>query len=297
MKQNKRPSLKNLKAFEAVARKRSYTEAGHELNVTHSAIIQQVRALENFFEISLIDRSDGVFNLTRAGQKLSDHLNRAFVNIDRAVEEVWKESDDRPLRVTMTPSFAAEWLMPKLQEFRSLHPHINLELDPTFKPLPLDRHPIDLAIRYGEGNWSDGISEPFLKTPRVVVSASTLVGLDSIKSETDLCAYPWLQELGTNELEDWVARRGGKISKKPDTVLLPGNMTLPTMRNGGGIAFTALLLVESDVKAGKVQVLFEDEDQNGQLGYYIVRPRGFQRPSCAKFSKWLYDVAATSKPS
>lgn len=286
----KRPSLRSLKAFEAFARTGSYTEAGRELNVTHSAVIQQVRSLEGFLRVRLIERPTGAGLLTKDGRKFAAKLGEAFEEIDQAVDHLLVKDEARPLAVTTTPSFASEWLLPRLQDFRNRHPRIHLEIRPTFEILPLNRNPIDIAIRYGRGNWDDGTSELLIRTPFVVAVSSSLIPKGATLREAEFSSLPWLQELNTNEVEAWFVSRGISVAAQPEVVHLPGSMILPTMRTGGGIACTSLALVEEDVRSGSVTILYSEGERRADQGYYVVRPRQPLRKAAQRFASWLLSV-------
>ena len=285
----KRPSLRSLQAFEAFARNQSYTKAGVELNVTHSAVIQQVRSLEAFLGIHLVDRTRGSECLTENGQAFAESLTNVFVTMDRSLDRLLEEEKRSPLVITTTPSFASEWLLPRFPQFQRQHPGVDVEINPSFAIQPVDSHPIDIAIRYGRGDWSDGKSRLLISTPFVVVAAKKLIPDSSMMSKAELATLPWLQELGTREVESWLEERGHIIDTRPEVVFLPGGMILPIMRQGGGIACTAKALIEDDLRLEEVTILASEEEENSAQGYYLVRPRGYHRWSSDLFSRWLID--------
>ena len=102
--------------------------------------------------------------LTPAGLQLAATLETAFAAMRRAVDEITGADAARPLQVSMTPSFAVSWLMPRIAEFRHRHPEIVLMLNPTPDLVELAPGGIDVAIRFGDGNWAGLQSEPLLAT-------------------------------------------------------------------------------------------------------------------------------------
>ena len=124
------PSLPALRAFEAAARAGSFSAAARELNVTHAAIAQHVRAIESQLGTSLLIRSGKKMALTEAGTRLAQELSSGFGQIIAGVREAAFDAAGSPLKVTVTPSFADNWLMPRLCSFWERHPEITLSITP-----------------------------------------------------------------------------------------------------------------------------------------------------------------------
>lgn len=285
------PSLSSLRAFVAVAENKSLSGAGRELNVTHAAISQQVRALEAFLGRQLVVRDGRGIALTPEGTQLYNGLSQGFETILETVEELQREDAARPLNITMTPSFAVSWLMPRINDFRHKHPDIELMLNPAADVVELRPGGVDLAIRFGNGEWAGLDSELFIPTNFVVVGASSLIGDRAINRPEDILDYPWLQEYGTNELTIWLERQGVVPKGKLNITHLPGYMVLEGLRRGEGISATAKVFVESDIATGNLRILFEDGVYPG-AGYHLVTRPGVKRPPLKAFLKWLRDLRA-----
>jgi len=279
------PSLNSLRAFAAVAETGSFTKAGDALNVSHAAISQQVRALEARLDAPLIERSGRGIMLTDAGGQLARELQTGFETIAKAVASLADEDLTRPLQITMTPMFAATWLMPRLTDFKHRHPDVELMLNPTVEIVELEPGGVDLAIRAGTDRWPNLHSELLVDTDFVVVAATSLIGDSNIKEPRDLITCPWLQELGTNEVNRWLSAQGVIPAERLNITHLPGYLLLEGVRNGDGVAATARSFVEADVKAGRMQILFENARDD--TGYYIVRRHGVMRPPLKAFVNWL----------
>lgn len=125
------PSLSALRAFHAYATTGSVVEAGMRLNVSHAAISQHVRTLEEELGVQLIDRSGRAGVLTTNGTHLSEALELGFGAITRTIRAMSDADSDRPLVVTTTPAFAARWLLPRLAQFRAEYPGSDMVIDPT----------------------------------------------------------------------------------------------------------------------------------------------------------------------
>lgn len=285
------PSLNSLRMFTAVAEAKSLSAAGRALNVTHAAVSQQVKALEQALGLKLIVREGRGVGLTSDGARLYDGLRSGFETIMETVDELTRVDQLRPLNITTTPSFAVSWLMPRISDFRHKHPDIELMLNPTAEVVELAPGGIDLAVRFGKGDWPGLESELFISTNFAVVGASCLIGECTISSPEDLLEYPWLQEYGTNELTIWLERQGVVPTGKLNITHLPGYMVLEGLRRGDGISATAKTFIEPDIEAGSLKVLFEDGVYPG-TGYHLVTRPGVHRPPLKAFLSWLRAMRA-----
>lgn len=283
------PPLAALRAFSAFVEHGNMERAGEALNVTHAAISQHLRALERALGVALFDRSGRALELTEEGRRLADALALGFGAIETALRELSGRDAARPVHVSVTPSFAAAWLMPRLSEFRLAHPGISLTIDPTPVLAELAPGGIDVALRYGDGRWPGLEVDMLLPTHMVVVGAPALVARHPVRSVEDLVRVPWLEELGTTEATRWLETHGVVASEARNRVQVPGNLVLNGARDGQGVAVTTRLFVEADVAAGRLVVLFEDRDDT--TGYHIVTRPGVLRPAARSFVTWLKRAA------
>ncbi|MBA5777600.1 LysR family transcriptional regulator [Stappia sp. F7233] len=285
------PSLSLLRAFEAAARHRSFTAAGRELNVTYVAVAQQVRRLEAHLGVSLIYRDGRSLALTNEGLRLAAALGDGLDIMKTAVRELLETEDLRPLQVTLTPSFAVSWLMPRIGLFRAKYPDIELMLNPSAEVVDMSRDGYDLAIRFGSGDWPGVDVELLLGSRLVMVAAPSLLRGKPVETPEDLLRLPWLQELGTGELGTWLAARGVRAVNKKNITHLPGYMLLPAVREGQGVGGVARVFVEDEIRSGRLVVLFEDGNEDTPVGYYLVRRKGPMRPPLKRFVSWLRSMA------
>lgn len=283
------PPLTALRAFAALSETGSTIAAGAQLNVSHAAVSQQVKALESHLGVALVDRSGRQLVLTDQGQQLAEALRIGFGAIARTVEALTGADADRPLQISTTPSFAANWLMPRLTEFRHGHPGIDIMIDPTPQIVRLEPGGFDIAIRYGDGTWPGLDAHLLFRSPLIAVAAPELVEGRVVKEPADLAGLPWLQEFGTTEASDWLRRRGVTREREGGLTQVPGNLLLDGLRNGHGVAVTVHEWVRHDLEAGRLLELFrEDRD----AGYHIVTRPGVLRAPARAFATWLRRQAA-----
>lgn len=283
------PSLSALRAFAAYAETASFSRAGAALNVSHAAISQHVRALEAELGVQLVIRDGRRSALTPEGQRLAQTLATAFATVFASVEELRGSDAARPLQVSLTPAFGVRWLMPRIGDFRHHHPEIELMLNPTAEVVELRPGGVDVAIRYGRGDWPGLAAEMLLPTTHAIVAATSLVGSRQIREPRDILDLPWLQEYGTNEMTLWLQTRGVLSPKIENLTHLPGYMVLEGLMNGEGVSAVARALVEPEIENGRLQVLFEDTDMGS--GYHIVTRPGVLRPAARAFVSWLRQQA------
>ncbi|MCG7574983.1 LysR family transcriptional regulator [Phaeobacter sp. CNT1-3] len=282
------PPMTALRAFLAFHETGNMSAAGRSLNVSHAAISQQIKALEAELGLTLLDRRGRQTHLTAAGQQLAEATARGFGEMERVVEELTAGDSTRPLQISVTPSFAAAWLMPRLADFRSKHPDVALMIDPSADLKPLEPGGIDVALRYGDGIWPGLAVRLLVPSPVVLVAASDLVPKTPDLQPEDLLGLPWLQELGTHEASKWLRQRGVMSDPALGMSSMPGNLMLEALRLGQGVGVCARALIEPDIQAGRLRVLFEeDESTERAKGYHMVTRPGVQRPPLKIFANWL----------
>jgi LysR family transcriptional regulator, glycine cleavage system transcriptional activator len=278
------PSLNSLRAFATVAETGSYSRAGADLNVSHAAVSQQVKGLEARLGVTLVVRERRGIRLTDEGTALAHHLAKGLSTIRDGVEALTGADTVRPVQVTMSPAFAMSWLMPRIMDFQHRHPEVTLMLNPTAEVIDLTAGGIDMAIRFGDGDWPGMNVTPFLLPDMVVVAARELIDRRDITDPAKLTEMPWLQELGTNEVAEWMERRGVTPKRPPRITHMPGNLIMEAVRRGDGLTYTARCFVDDQIQSGRLVVLSSENDTGG---YYIVTRPGVLRPPVRAFVNWL----------
>lgn len=278
------PSLAALRAFDALARNGSLSAAGRKLNVTHAAIAQHLRALEAHFGVPLATREGQAMRLTETGHELAAALGEGFDIISEGVSRLTDRQKTAPVNVTLTLTFAEAWLMPRIGGFWLAHPDIELRLLPSARLADLRRDQIDVAIRFGNGDWPGLTVEPLALDPFVVIAAP-----GAARDGDDLTSQTWLYSEGANEQKIW-ARRIGIDYEQVTSQEMPSNgMVLSAARAGLGLSIQSRALVEADLASGQLVALHEGDP--GGLGYHIVTRPGVLRPGAKHFIRWLKTYA------
>ena len=285
MQWRKIPPLTALRAFAAAAECQNLTRASEALFVTHAAVSQQVRILEEHLGVKLFERNAYGITLTANGEYLAQGLISAFGEIESRVQNLSRTESKRPLIISTTPMFAAAFLTPRLSAFVNQNPDIELNVDSTIESVDLSRRDIDLAIRYGTGNWLGYESELLLPGRLTVVAAKKLVGDKQFKQPADLLEFPILQEYGSVEFDLWLEKAGIPASEKRKALRVPGNILLDGIRRGDGIGATVPAFITDELKSGKLVALFDDPEPN--IGYYLVTLHGKRRKTLQSFCDWL----------
>ncbi|WP_419741085.1 LysR family transcriptional regulator [Ruegeria sp.] len=279
------PSLTSLRAFAAAAEFKNLTRAAAALNVTHSAVSQQIRGLEQHLGTQLVTRTRHGIALTAQGEFLVAGLHEAFASMASLTESISSAEAVRPLVVSATPMFSSAFLMPRLSAFVQEFPDIELRIDSTIQAVDLKPGGIDIAIRYGTGRWSGLVSQMLLPGCLTVVAAKELIGERVLKDPIELLDFTLLQEQASVEFDLWLEKVGVPPGADRRVVRLPGNMLLDGIRQGDGIGATVPAFISDELKSGDLVALFDDPIP--QIGYHLVTLPGAVRPAAKVFQKWL----------
>lgn len=295
----KLPPLNALRAFEAAARHLSFTKAADELAVTQAAISHQVKALEDHLGLSLFRRLNRRLVLTEAGQLYLPVLRDAFDAIAGGTARLHQDQESGPLHVSVVPSLAAKWLLPRMSRFRDRHPDIDVMISANLKLIDFSDGVFEVGIRYGVGNY------PGLRVDRLlddevfpVCSPKLLEGPHPLKRPEDLRHHTllhdevsrhdespdwqsWLQAVGVNGID---VRRGPGFSDS--------SMVIEAAAAGQGVALGHRWLAAADLESGRIVMPFGPAIPS-KFAYYVVSPPALaERRRVRLFREWLLEEAA-----
>ena len=292
------PPLGTLHAFEAAARLSSFKGAAQELHVTPGAISQQIRQLEARLGVTLFVRRARAIELTEAGKALFAPTQHAFELLSRSVALVREHQGAKILTVSVLPSFAALWLVPRLGAFRTRCPDIEVRISATPKLADLQRDDVDVAIRCGLGNYPDLHTEHMLtETLFPVCSPALLRGPIPLKEPADLALHTLLHDELRQEWALWLQAAGIKhvaATRGPSFSLW--ELALQAAVAGQGVALGRSSLVRSYLETGQLVRPLQISSP-AEFGYYVVcLPERAHEPRIAAFRAWLHDEVAAQTP-
>ena len=291
---NKLPPLKALRAFEASARQLSFTRAAEELFVTQAAISHQIKALEDNLGIKLFMRKNRALLLTEEGQAYYLDIKDIFNSLHEATERLLARGAKGAITVSLQPSFAIQWLVPRLKAFNLLHPDIDVRIkavDQADNSLTAD---VDVAIYYGRGRWS-GICAEQLHTEYLVpvCSPTLLLGSKPLKTIEDVVNHTLLHDTSRRDWKRWfkdVDVRGTNVNHGP--IFSHSAMVLQAAIHGQGVALAHSVLAKPDIDSGRLVCPF-DEVLVSKNSYYIVcREQQLDIGKIAAFRGWVLDTVA-----
>lgn len=284
------PPLPALRAFEAAARLRNFRKAAEELCVTKSAVSHQVQALEDYLGHRLLSRSTREVSLTEAGRALLPEVQEALDRLAAAVARLRPPPADGPLTISVLPTFAVRWLIPRLVDFRRRHPDIDVRLDTSLEVVEFADSDIDLAIRYGRGDWPGLHCDRLIAESLIpVCSPALLEGPEPLKEPADLARQVLLQN--SAHPEDWqlwlTAAGVTGIDPHRGPHFAYSELLLRAAAEGMGIALARRHLVEDDLKAGTLVAPFDFAYARGCRYWLVCPPAALADPRVAAFRDWI----------
>lgn len=287
----KLPSTAALAAFESAARHQSYTRAAAELAVTQSAICRQIASLEDFLGVKLFRRSQRGVALTEAGQRYSRRVAARLDEVERDALDLMSGGAEGggSLELAVVPTFATQWLLPRLADFQRAHPGALVHFTPRTRPFLFADTPFDAAILPGSEPWPGTESIDLMPEPLVAVASPRLPGASACRTVADVAALPLLQaSTRPDGWRQWFASQG--LSVEHD--MAGSRMELFSMLSeaaaqGLGVALVPRLLVESDLASGRLIVVLPHAQHSGRTYRFIVPPHKADAPLLQAFSAWL----------
>ena len=281
------PPLLALRAFEAVARHLSFIKAAHELSVTQSALSHQVHKLEQYLGKPLFVRRTRAIDLTADGQHYYEQIRPALDLIAAATRSQRVASSVTVLRIGLLASFATLWLAPRLAGFLQRYPQIQVELVPAIQLANVAAAEVDLAIRYGKGDWPD------VQATRLMPEVLSPVCSPAFKaSRQHNGALLMATSHRPFEWTDWSGHYQVDLSPHPRVVLHDYNIVVEAAVAGQGIAMGRHRLIERRRQDGSLVEAFDWPPYRSEIGYWLIAPQGPASAAAECFSAWLKAACA-----
>src|SRR5258706_4888975 len=265
------------------------------MDVTHGAVSQRIKRLEEHLGMSLFRRSGIRMRLQDEGRRLLERVRTAISEIAEGVEAIRSDNRDRILTVSMLPGFAAYWLLPRLAEFIERHPDIEVNIRATLSLTDFARDGVDMAVRFGPGTWPGLISIKLYDEELVPVCSPAFRDGRLPRVPGDLLKVPLLHD----ERQPWSIwfkavgldyRDAGQRPRYGDQTLL-----LPAAIAGLGVALARASLVQGDLDSGRLVRLFSKSVRT-KYSYFIVYPPGSETLEKIRlFQKWLLEQVRSSE--
>lgn len=284
-------SFHRVPIFEAIARLGSFSAAADELGLTKGAVSYQIKQLEGELGFAVFQRLARGIQLTAQGADLLATARSALETVERKIEHL-KRAEDRSLTIGVTTYFASRWLSPRLMEFMRMHPGVRLRIQPMIDLLNLEAEGIDLAIRWGCGDWTDVPIEPLFACPAWPVgdrAARDLV--DELGLAEAFQTFTLLRDRDdSNAWSHWYDVAGLAFTERADTLVVPDpNVRVQAVIDGQGIALNDEL-VDQEIEAGSLFRLGSAELAN--YGYYLaLPPEAAANRDVETFASWLRQAA------
>lgn len=288
--------LHYLAAFRAAAQTENLRAAAESLHLTHSAVSQQIRALETQLGFELFTRQGRRLALNPAGQAFQRAVARVFAELQAGLLAAAQAhgSAAQTLRVTALPSFAQRWLLPRLPRWQALQPCIALDLHASQQLVDLEREGFHVGLRIGRGPWPGLVSEPLFHSPHVVVAAPQLARRLLGMPLAELAQQPLL---GDADLwREWFAQAGhGATVPAPVASFNDASLLGQAAEQGMGVALTRELFAADALLDGRLmRVSAQAIDEDATRDYQVVYPEALREdPAIRAFCDWLHAEIAT----
>ena len=286
------PFLNGLRAFEAAARRGSFTLAAKELGVTQAAVSQQVRLLEKRLGFTLFERRANELELTYQGRTFQPGLTDAFDRIDRLTDQVSTMRSGPVLVAGIAPAFAMNWLMPRLPRFSQAHPDIEFRMATGGERMPL-RDDWTCSVRRGTGDWPGYVAEELFPVPLVPVCTPQLA--KELRHPRDLSGATLIVVPHLRQQWNWwfdAAGLKGAIKPAAEVVFENSPLAIKAVLDGMGVAVAQLPYVSDALAAGRLVSPFPIVRQRYQGWYLVYRPALKDDRALTAFRGWLHGEAA-----
>lgn len=293
------PPLNAVKAFEAAARHLSFTRAAEELFVTQAAVSHQIKALEDFLGLKLFRRKNRSLLLTEEGQSYFLDIKDIFIELAEATNRLLARSAVGSLTVSMSPSFAIQWLVPRLAKFSEKNSDIDVRIKAVDSNANSLTDDVDVAIYYGQGNWP-GLRADKLRNEVLIPVCSPLL-LNSAKplaQPSDLKFHTLLHDSNRQDWQAWFRQCGvSDINVNQGPIFSHSSLVLQAAVHGQGVALGYSVLARPDIKAGRLVCPFSEVLVSKEAYYLVCQQNHSEIGKISAFREWMLDMFAEESRS
>ena len=284
------PPLSALRSFEALSRLGSVTQAASELHVTHSAISQQIRQLEEMLGVVLFVREGRGLRLTEDGRLYALQVRIGLTELTEATRLIQARPRDGELVVAVLPSFGAHWLLPRIPRFQARFPQYRISLRASLDIQDLRQGLVDIGVRMGQGGW-EGLQQQHLFDDELVVVASPGFRQGKLpRTPAEIVAGPVVRTV--ESWMGWCQAAGVDEPSQASLWMNDSNLVLQAVQQGMGVALERRSLVDAGLKSGML-VQLSDIVVPYPYPHWLVWP---QRESSLlkqrEFASWMAEEVA-----
>lgn len=285
----KLPPLNPLPSFEAAARLLSFSKAADELHVTHGAISRAIKTLEDQLGVLLFERATRAVRLTAVGEPYARAVREALDQLALATTLATARHSSTTLNVSTSDGFAGKWLVPRLYRFRRAHGEVDVRVSTTGALTNFLGDGIDVAIRYGGGNYP-GLTTELLMGEEVfpVCSPRLLKGRHALRTPADLRHHTLIRDAYPIDWAKWLASAGVKgIDPNRGLTFDSYTFAVEAAVQGEGVVLGRTMLVAGDLAAGRLVRPFEHALNAYSSFYLVYPPDAIRQPKVKAFRDWL----------
>ena len=277
----------SLRVFTVVANHKSFTSAAGELHLTKGAVSYQIKQLERELGFDVFTRQHGGIALTEKGERLWYASRLAFQDLEKQIESL-RGADSKRITIGTTTYFASRWLSPRLMLFLEKYPSIKLRIQPVIGVIDLRAEDVDMAIRWGKGDWSDMKTELLFRCPAIATAGASIaeqihtVGIGNALPNVTLLH----DREGSQAWLEWYEAAGLPYRPKRESLVIPDpNVRVQAVIDGQGIALNDFL-VDAELSNGQLFQISPIEMK--EYGYYLAYPREtLNIPALKAFRDWI----------
>lgn len=287
------PSTAALVAFESAARHQSFTKAAEELALTQSAVCRQIAALEAFLGVELFRRTRRGVRLTEEGLSYGRRIAAQLDAVERDTLAVMGQQGSTSLELAVVPTFATQWLLPRLKDFQRLHPEVTVNLTNRTRPFLFADTEFDAALYFGDADWPGTAADFLMRENPVPVCSPELIAPHTSLDAGQIAALPLLQQsTRPYAWRQWFGSLGLQVEgdlRGPRYELF--SMLAQAAMHGMGVALIPPLLIQRELAEGRLIVPLQHAYLSDKAYYLIVPERKAESAALRAFRDWLLDQA------
>jgi len=286
----KLPPLNSLPSFEAAARHLSFSRAAEELNVTHGAVSRAIKNLEGQLGVLLFERATRSVRLTAVGEPYARAVHDALDQLAAATASAMARHSDSTLNVSTSDGFAGRWLVPRLYRFHRAYGDIDVRVSTTGKLTNFLGDGIDVAIRYGRGDYP-GLTSEFLADEEVfpVCSPRLLEGARPLRRPQDLRYHPLIHDGFPIDWATWLSGAGVEdVDPHSGLTFDSYSFAVESAVQGEGVVLGRSMLVAADLAAGRLIRPFGHALKSFSSFYVVYPPDAIRQRKVRAFRDWLF---------